>query len=236
MDKYKSDKIKSLLSASFIKKKKITIDDAIKRASDENILTLCDEEFFEKVCELLHGLKQNNIKGDIVLIGIWRGGAAIYIKQLMDDLELNHRVFLIDTYKGFSIPPNPKYTKDYNSYNYFVKYFPVTQNPDEQTVSNNFNKCNVSLNNVHFIRADLPNLFNQIKDIALLHIDVDMYEPTFYYLSQFFSKITSGGHVIIDDYGVDFFNCNDAVNDFFREHQLSLIKLNIGKHIASFQK
>ncbi|MBI3519027.1 MAG: hypothetical protein HY062_06675, partial [Bacteroidetes bacterium] len=57
MDKYKSDKIKSLLSASFIKKKEITIDDAIKRASDENILTLCDEEFFEKIHELLHEVK-----------------------------------------------------------------------------------------------------------------------------------------------------------------------------------
>ncbi|MBI3520957.1 MAG: hypothetical protein HY062_16580, partial [Bacteroidetes bacterium] len=92
------------------------------------------------------------------------------------------------------------------------------------------------LDNVHFIRANQPNLFNQIKDIALLHIDVDMYEPTYYYLSQFFSKTTPGGYVIIDDYGVDFFNCADAVNDFFRKHQLSSKKLNIGKHIAYFQK
>lgn len=48
----------------------------------------------------------------------------------------------------------------------------------------------------------------------MLHIDVDLYEPTKIILEKLYDKVTIGGIIIFDDYGA-FAGTNKAVDDFF---------------------
>jgi hypothetical protein len=52
-----------------------------------------------------------------------------------------------------------------------------------------------------------------INRIAVLRLDGDMYESTIVVLKHLYPKLSSGGFVIIDDYGM-LPECNRAVEDY----------------------
>ena len=53
------------------------------------------------------------------------------------------------------------------------------------------------------INNTVPNFVNKFKEIriALLHIDVDLYEPTKTCLEKFYPHVVKGGIISLDDYG-----------------------------------
>ena len=74
--------------------------------------------------------------------------------------------------------------------------------------------------NVDIIKGDILITLDSYLEknphlkISLLHIDVDLYEPSKYILEKLFDKVTKGGIIIFDDYGA-FAGTNKAVDDFF---------------------
>ncbi|MEO8183033.1 MAG: TylF/MycF/NovP-related O-methyltransferase [Deltaproteobacteria bacterium] len=62
--------------------------------------------------------------------------------------------------------------------------------------------------------------------IALLHVDVDCYEPTVTILEQLFDRMVPGGLVVFDDYG-KVAGETRAVDEFLRQHPRQLQKLSI---------
>ena len=66
----------------------------------------------------------------------------------------------------------------------------------------------------------MPDYLNnnpQLK-ISLLHIDVDIYEPTTLALELLYPCLVKGGVIIFDDYGA-FAGTNKAVDNFFNNNQ-----------------
>lgn len=70
--------------------------------------------------------------------------------------------------------------------------------------------------------------------ISLLHIDVDLYEPTKFVLERLYDRVTKGGIIILDDYGA-FAGTNKAVDDFF-ENEREIQKLPYSNAIAYIKK
>lgn len=68
--------------------------------------------------------------------------------------------------------------------------------------------------------------------IALLHIDVDCYEPTATALNHLFERVVPGGVVVFDDYG-RVAGASRAVDEFLRQHPHPLEKPSIC-HIPAF--
>jgi hypothetical protein len=56
-----------------------------------------------------------------------------------------------------------------------------------------------------------------IGQLAVMRLNPDLYESTMDALVALWPKLTAGGFVIIDDYNA-LQCCNDAVDDFRREH------------------
>jgi O-methyltransferase len=52
-----------------------------------------------------------------------------------------------------------------------------------------------------------------IDRLAILRLDGDLYESTIQALTALYDKVSVGGFVIVDDYGV-FPNCRAAITDF----------------------
>ena len=56
---------------------------------DESYLTLIERPFFNKIKQIIGGIVQEGIQGDIVFVGVYRGGGALYVKSLFE--ELGHK-------------------------------------------------------------------------------------------------------------------------------------------------
>ena len=75
--------------------------------------------------------------------------------------------------------------------------------------------------NFELIKGDiLKTIPNFIKDkdstkIALLHLDMDVYEPTKYVINKLFEKMSSNGIILIDDYSA-FPGATKAIDEFLQ--------------------
>src|SRR5205823_3453280 len=84
-----------------------------------------------------------------------------------------------------------------------------------------FSKYNMLDSQVQF----LPGWFKDtlpaapIAKLAILRLDGDLYESTIQALTSLYDKVSIGGFVIIDDYGLA--PCRQAVQDFRDERQIS---------------
>lgn len=174
------------------------------------------EDCIEKILE-------DNIEGDFIETGVWRGGATILMKAILNDLKIfDRKVWLVDSFEGLP-KPDPKYTEDNKNKLYRHNILKVSL--DE--VKNNFEYFDLLDENVIFVkgwfRDTLPNI--EIKKISLLRLDGDLYESTILSLNYLYPKLSQGGFVIIDDYNA-FDYCKKAVDDF-------RVKFNINETIVS---
>jgi hypothetical protein len=86
--------------------------------------------------------------------------------------------------------------------------------------------------NIFLVKGFIPDIFSEYFDqkpatqIALLHIDVDVYEATKDCLKNLYERVVKGGIIVFDDYGqVD--GATKAVNEFIE---------SVGKNINIIQK
>lgn len=67
----------------------------------------------------------------------------------------------------------------------------------------------------------IPTRFNEVADLkfSLIHIDVDIFQPTKDALEFFYPRLCSGGVICIDDYAMNTWpGCNVAVDQFVENH------------------
>ena len=64
-----------------------------------------------------------------------------------------------------------------------------------------------------------------------MHLDLDVYEPTFNVLNYLYKYVVRNGIILLDDYS-HIKGATKAVNDFLKIKKLKLTKLqNLGDHI-----
>jgi len=75
--------------------------------------------------------------------------------------------------------------------------------------------------NIYLVKGYIPDSFQDYfnkkpaTQIALLHIDVDVYEATKSCLDYLYEKVVKGGIIVFDDYGqVD--GATKAINEFIK--------------------
>lgn len=72
---------------------------------------------------------------------------------------------------------------------------------------------------LHFHKGWFADTFSKapIEKIALLHVDCDFYDPVKLTLETWHPKMSPGGFIQLDDYGV-FVGCTKAVDEFLAKH------------------
>ena len=99
----------------------------------------------------------------------------------------------------------------------------------------------IDINNIYLKEGDInetvPDFVSKYKEIriALLHIDVDLYQPTKTCLENFYPHIVKGGIIILDDYGA-FPGANKAIEEFFKEKDTKIEQLNFSNSISFVTK
>ncbi len=158
------------------------------------------------------------VRGEIVEFGIFKGNSFFRWVKFRDLFEQtgSRKIIGFDIFGNF---PEAGFEADKGKRDAFVAetnggksitYEEINALLDAQQLNRN----------VEIVKGDILKTLDEYLDnnphlrISLLHIDVDLYEPTKHVLERLYDKVTTGGIIIFDDYGA-FAGTNKAVDDFF---------------------
>lgn len=179
-------------------------------------------------------LEENNIDGDYVECGVWKGGAV----GLMALVNLRHgrqrrHIHLFDSFEEICEPDEAidgdrairevkQWTETGAAEGRLVPLKGIYDNRGgpgsiEENEELLVQTIGYDAEHIHFHKGwfqhTLPNQHSDIDKIAILRIDADWYASTKICLDYLFDKVVSGGFVIIDDYGA-YDGCKKAVDEF----------------------
>ena len=174
--------------------------------------TLIGVERLNNIQLCVESVLRDNVPGDLIETGVWRGGACIFMRAILKAYgDETRNVWLADSFEGLP-PPN---TTDYPAgaggrHHVWSEVFAVTR----ENVEENFRQYDLLDDRVRFLvgwfKDTLPGA--PIDKLAVLRLDGDMYEATWQALDSLYDKLSPGGYVIVDDYYLA--PCAKAVHDF----------------------
>lgn len=189
----------------------------------------------ERMYSLYQGVDyvlKNNIQGDFVECGVWRGGSSMLIASMLKRRNIRDRkLFMYDTYEGMSAP-----TADDMDFagrkadtllkaNVTNKETSVWCLADLQDVKNNMLKTGLPEDQIIYVQGKVEETLPGIMpgaEIALLRLDTDWYESTLHELIHLYPNLVTNGVLIIDDYG-HWQGCRKAVDEYFQQNGISLL-------------
>lgn len=160
-----------------------------------------------------------DLPGAVAECGCYVGVSAWFMASLLDGRDL----YLFDSFEGLSEPsaqdraPHglPQWTAG------------------DMTASEQALRANLSaFEGIHVLKGWIPDRFGEVADqqFRLVHVDVDLYQPTLDSLAFFYPRLVAGGIIAMDDYG--FANCPgafQAANEFMRDKPEKIIHLPTGQ-------
>ena len=175
--------------------------------------TMIGTEGLENIRDLLQKVFTQKIEGGFLEAGVWRGGASIFAKAMVEAYgQTSRHVWVCDSFQGL-----PKATQDKDSDTWSkIKLLTISK----EIVIHNFEEFFLLDNQVHFVEGyfvySLPCLRNEFvnnrQKLAVLRADGDMYESTMDILYNLYEFVSIGGFIIIDDYTIP--ECQMAVDEF----------------------
>jgi O-methyltransferase len=193
--------------------------------------TMTSVERISSLCEAVKYVTTNNIAGDIVECGVWKGGsmmAAALTLQSLDDLS--RELYLFDTFEGMPTPAD-------NDVSYSGESgmgFTANLKPDGSgsdfcratidQVRDAVGSVGYPANKIHFVKGKVEDTVpHHAPDrIAILRLDTDWYESTRHELIHLYPRLVPRGVLIIDDYG-HWQGARQAVDEYIRDNQVPLL-------------
>ena len=171
------------------------------------------------------------IKGDILEFGVFKGASLIRFLTFRDLIENKSKRKVIG-FDAFGKFPQPK--KNFKN-NKADKLF-AKRHDDNIGLGININSLKKYLNqkkitNYELIKGDvletLPKylLKNSKLKIALLHLDLDVYEPTRFVLESLYKNISKNGIILLDDY-THIQGATLAVDEFIKKNRLKILRVS----------
>ena len=155
---------------------------------------------------LLRTILENNIKGEIAEVGVYKGETAKLIHHYCPERKLN----LFDTFEGFS-------EKDVLKENDQIRNSESVKNFKDTSLDFILNFIESKNSNIRVFKGYFPDSVNEkLKhtNFSFVHLDADLYEPTKNGLEFFYPRVSSGGIILIHDYNA-WPGCRKAVDEFF---------------------
>lgn len=176
--------------------------------------TMVGDQRLDNVQFCVEQVLKNNILGDFIETGVWRGGTAILMRSLLQLHGVKDRVvWLADSFEGLPAPASDDDGWDMSE----VSYMKVSL----EQVKSNFSRFGLLDEQVKL----LPGWFSDtlptasIEKLAILRLDGDLHSSTMCALQSLYFKVARGGYVIVDDYD-SWPGCKRAVTEFLAANSL----------------
>jgi O-methyltransferase len=163
----------------------------------------------------------SNLTGDILEVGVWRGGTGCLIAERAKQLGSTATVFLCDTFEGVVK------AGDQDSHYRGGEHADTSMDTVRQLATR------MDLTNIEMLEGIFPDATaHRIKDrqFSLCHIDVDVYESAKHVAEWVWPRLASGGVIVYDDYG---FSACEGITNLVNQRlqgQGALILHNLNGH------
>ncbi len=170
----------------------------------------------DNIQECVRDVLERKVPGDLLEAGVWRGGAAIFMRAVLAAYGDDERtVWVADSFAGVPPPDAARFPADAGLDLHLETDLAV----DSETVKHNFLRYDLLDPRVRFLHGFFADSLPAapIERLALLRIDGDLYQSTWEALTSLYPKVSAGGWVIVDDYGA-IPACRQATDDFRAAH------------------
>jgi O-methyltransferase len=170
--------------------------------------------------ECIAAIIRDDVAGDLIETGVWRGGACIFMKaNLRAWGDSSRKVWLADSFQGLPRPNASEFPADAGDRLHTQTGLAV----GAEQVRHNFERYGLLDENVEFLvgwfKDTLP--VAPIDKLALMRLDGDMYESTIQAIEALYPKLSPGGFCIIDDFGSHASQAGQAIHDYRSEHGIT---------------
>lgn len=202
-------------------------------ASDTEFMRIHDvcRPFTMTSTERMYGLYQSvkylvaeDIPGDVVECGVWMGGSAMVAAMTLDLVgDTSRNIHLYDTYEGMTPPTE----QDVNFQGVHANDFldPGDRIDGEsnvwayaslEMVRKNLDLTGLPRDRFHLVKGKVEDTIpgSMPAAISLLRLDTDWYESTAHELKHMYPVLSTGGALIIDDYG-HWRGSREATDEYF---------------------
>ena len=134
--------------------------------------------------------------GDVCEVGCWRGLSAYQIATYLKSQDIDVVFHIFDSFEGLSeIESVDRYEYEERSLKSIRKQFAYSL----ERVQHNMREFNF----IKYYKGWIPERFTEVKDeiFCFVHIDVDLYQPTYNSFEFFYPRLCPRGIMVFDDYG-----------------------------------
>ncbi len=167
----------------------------------------------ENIRDCVRYVVENDVPGDYVETGVWRGGASIFARAAFEAYGDKHRsVWCADSFQGLPPPELDRYPQDAGMIWHTFPELAVSL----EDVKRNFAKYGLLDDRVKFLKGWFKDTLGTapIDRISVLRLDGDMYASTMDALYPLYDKVSNESFIIVDDYGIDEDSTRRAISDF----------------------
>ncbi|SRR5208337_591077 len=202
------------------------VQSLIKHCIEGRALTMVPTSRLDNIQACIEDVIRNDIPGDVIEAGVWRGGTAIFMKAVLAAHNSGHRrLWVADSFEGLPVPDaelHPVEAKAHESKLMQDVYHHFAVDLDE--VKSNFSRFDLFDDSVQFLKGwfkdTLP--FARIDHLSVIRLDGDYYESTMDCLINLYDKLSPGGYLVVDDYGQDDWTyCRKAVDEFRQANNIT---------------
>jgi O-methyltransferase len=168
---------------------------------------------------------RRDVPGAFAECGVWRGGSVLAMILTLQELGLSDRdIHLYDTFEGMTAPTevdvSPLHTPALDLWDRTQGMpWPEFFDPEvfnEEMVRETVLSTGYPQERLHFVRGPVESTLPEHapERLALLRLDTDWYESTRHELRHLYPRLSSGGVLIVDDYG-EWEGARRAVDEYF---------------------
>lgn len=221
-------------------KANLTLKRKIKETEDPEFLriysecksfTMTGEERMFALYKAVDYIVSENIPGDFVECGVWKGGSImLIIKELLKRNIIDRDIYLYDTFEGMTMPTE-KDKSLFGGKNPVIEWAKQVRGANSEwcyasieEVRNNVLSLGYPQERIHFVKGKVEEtLLSTLPErVALLRLDTDWYESTYKEMVYLFPLLVTKGVLIVDDYGY-WEGAKKACDQYFNEKGVKML-------------
>jgi hypothetical protein len=136
----------------------------------------------------------SSLPGDTAECGVFDGGSS-FLMCLPWEGSSEHHHHVFDSFEGLSKPEDADLPEDPTAYLWQAHDLAVPL----ETVKRNLRRFDF----VRYYPGWIPERFGEVADrrFSFVHVDVDLFQPTYDAVAFFYPRMVPGGIILCDDYG-----------------------------------
>ena len=193
--------------------------------------TMTSPERIFSLIRAVEYVQRHAIEGAIVECGVWKGGSMLAVAKTLKALgDESRELYLFDTFEGMTAPTEHDRSFDDDQ---AARQLANSnrQDPasvwcyaDLESVRRTLSLSAYDSQRMHFVPGPVEQTIPEHAPdkIALLRLDTDWYESTRHEFEHLFPRLSTGGVLIIDDYG-HWKGSRQATDEYLEKHGVRML-------------